>query len=317
VPQLVDASLLRFQGNTGVTAATAFQTARWCAAPGRPRQEIAKAVAASPAYFEVERIPVMTGRGCSAADADGPPVAVVNRAFADRYLDGTALGRILWACPRDRARTVVGVVSDRPANPRVPEAPTVYLPFAQASAMTTGTTLSFALRTRGSAAASTPEVRRAFEQVAADLPLFDVETGVTRLDRLLAFEQTMSRLLVLFGGIAIVLSCIGLYGVLAYAVRRRTAEIGIRVAVGATPLAVMRLVAGESLRPVGAGLVAGAALSAAASRSIAGLLYGVSPVDPMTVAAACALFIAASLVATLLPALRASRIDPSRALRVE
>lgn len=315
IQQLVDASLQRLTGDASVDRATAFQPARWCAAPGRPRQELPAAVAASPAYFGVEQLPMLAGRSFGEADDQGPPAAIVNRAFADRYLTGSPLGQLLWACPRDGARTVIGVVADRPANPRLPAAPTVYLPFAQAAAMTTGTTLSFAVRTRGPASTATPAVRAAFEQAASDLPLFDVETGVSRIDRLLAFEQTVSRLLVLFGVIAVMLSCIGLHGVLAYAVQRRTAEVGIRVAIGATPLSVVHLIVGESLLPLGLGLIAGGALSLAASRS--GLLYGTSSLDPVTVAGACVLFIAASLLAAAVPALRATRIAPSRALRVE
>jgi ABC-type antimicrobial peptide transport system permease subunit len=130
-------------------------------------------------------------------------------------------------------------------------------------------------------------------------------------------ERLLTNLLIAFGAVALLLSSIGIYGMLAYLVTRRTPEIGIRMALGARPAAVITMVLRESVAPVGVGLALGAAVAIAAARWVNALLFGVAAYDPRTIAGAASVFLTIAAVAALLPALRASRIDPLGALRSE
>jgi len=138
-----------------------------------------------------------------------------------------------------------------------------------------------------------------------------------QVDRSLAAERLMLRLCVLFGALALVLACVGLYGVIAYSVAQRTAEIGLRVALGATPFSVLRGVLRETLVLVVIGVAIGIPAALAGGRLLVTFLYGLTPRDPGTLAVATAILLAAATAAAALPALRASRVDPNMALRYE
>jgi putative ABC transport system permease protein len=279
----------------------------------------------SPEYFETLRIPVLQGRGIEATDRIGTPgVAVINRTLAKQvWPGGDALGQriLLGGGATDSVwRTVVGIVGDvrhrgLDAEPR----PEIYLPHAQFPAGT-GTalrTLRVVLRTDGDPAQLTGALRAALAELDPDIPLADVQTMEEALGAWAA-ERRLTMLLVAgFALLALILGAVGVYGVMAHLVVQRTREIGIRIALGALPREILGLVLSQGAWVAGLGIAAGLAGALAATRLLAGLLFGVGPTDPATLmATATALAIVAAL-ASLLPALRAIRTDPVEALRAE
>jgi ABC-type antimicrobial peptide transport system permease subunit len=160
-------------------------------------------------------------------------------------------------------------------------------------------------------------VRKTIERAAANVPIVSVTSIAEEMVPLVAQDRATAQLAVVFGGVALSLAAIGLYGVLSYGIARRTGEIAIRLALGAQPGRVIAMILGETAGVIGAGLGAGAGLAYAASRVIDSRLYGVAPQDSLTLALATALLLVVALSAACLPALRASRLDPMSALRAE
>jgi ABC-type antimicrobial peptide transport system permease subunit len=160
-------------------------------------------------------------------------------------------------------------------------------------------------------------LRAAVAQVDPDVPISGMKTQADQIDETISRERVFSVLLTLFGAFALLLACIGLHGVTAYAVARRTSEIGIRMALGAQRGSVLWLVLRQVVVLTLCGLVAGVPAAIAAARSVSSLLFGVAPGDPASVAAAALILCGVALISGLLPALRASRMDPLRALKVE
>jgi ABC-type antimicrobial peptide transport system permease subunit len=157
----------------------------------------------------------------------------------------------------------------------------------------------------------------AVARIDPDLPLFDVRTMEQRLSSTLATARFNTLLLTLLGTLGLVLAASGIYGVIAYFVSQRTQEIGVRIALGATPAAVMRLILAQAMRPVAIGAAIGLAAALAASRVLAGQLFGVTRADPVTIAAVIATLICVALVASAVPARRAAAVDPTRALQAD
>jgi ABC-type antimicrobial peptide transport system permease subunit len=160
-------------------------------------------------------------------------------------------------------------------------------------------------------------VRAAVQEVDRELPITRVETMDAALAGSIATERLMTWLLFAFAAVALVMAAAGLYGVIAYTVTQRSQEIGVRVALGANPQAVVRLVAAEGLRLTAAGMIAGTLAAATVSRAMRGMLFDVSPADPLTYAAVLVLFAATACFALIIPARRALRVDPLTALRAE
>jgi putative ABC transport system permease protein len=279
----------------------------------------------SPEYFETMRIPVLQGRGFEATDRIGAPgVAVINRTLARQvWPDGDALGqRILMGGGAADSiwRTIVGVVGDvrhrgLDAEPR----PEIYLPHAQFPAGT-GTalrTLRLVLRAEQDPAGLTGSVRAALAELDPDVPLADVQTMEEALGAWAAERRLTMMLVGGFALLALILGAVGVYGVMAHLVVQRTREIGIRIALGAVPREILRLVVSQGAWLAGLGIGVGLIGALAATRLLAGLLFGIGPADPATfVATAASLAIVAAL-ASLVPALRAIRTDPVDALRSE
>jgi predicted permease len=275
----------------------------------------------SPGYLEAMGMRLIEGRWIDEADTRaGEAVAVINEAAAHAYYpDESPLGRRVslsfsWGFDDEPDRTVVGVVGDiRARSLTEPDPPTAYLPNEQAGFDVVYFTM---LRTRGA-----PSVLAAARAVIAEL---DPELAVTleeAVSEAVARESADARfflgLLAAFAGLALLLAGVGLYGVVAYAVGRRRREIGVRRALGAGRSNVLGLVVRQGMAPALAGVVIGLAASWTLSRFMATLLYGVSPQDPITLASATALLLGVVLLATVLPARRASRISPVEALRAE
>ncbi|MFP3940362.1 MAG: FtsX-like permease family protein [Thermoanaerobaculia bacterium] len=271
-------------------------------------------------FFEAAGIPLVRGRSfspASAADDGGPWEVVVSRALARRAWPGEdPVGQVIEIGDRPPIR-VVGVAGDvryrtlvpDPLGP--PEDPDVYLPLEQSPPG------RLALLVRH--APGTPPSAEALGNVVASLDPALPISDVLRMDEVVADQTALARfsafLFSLFAGIAGVLAVTGLYGVTAYAVARRRREIGIRIALGARRGRVLGLFVGEGLAVVVLGVAAGLAAAWGAGRLLEGLLYGVAPGDPATYAAVAAGLTAVALAATLLPAHRATRVDPAPVLR--
>jgi putative ABC transport system permease protein len=276
----------------------------------------------SAGWFRTFGTPVITGRDFGEADRKGMPrVAIVNQAFVRRFLPGASpLGRPLTVfanTPRALQAVIVGVAADAVyGSAREAAPPTWYLPIAQfdvqgfpfASArlsVRASGPLTAALTKSVTAAALTVHPRLSLTFRSLD----DQVRGSLTLDRV------MAQLSGFFGALALLLAGLGLYGVTAHAISRRRTEIGIRVALGARPADVAALVLARVSLLLGAGVIAGVGLSLWASRFVAGLLYGLAPHDPAMLGGAAVVLFTTGLVATWLPARRASLIDPVVALR--
>jgi predicted permease len=275
----------------------------------------------TPGYFETARTRVAAGRMFTRADgARAPLVAVINATLARRlWPNESAVGKRVACCGDDPPwREVVGVVGDiRQVLQREP-VPELYVPIEQtpASAWTWyGNSLAFVVRTDGDVADVSREIRAAVAQTDPTLPVYDAHP----YDEVLAIASAPNRFsTVLFSalaGLALALAAVGLYGVLAFSVAQRGFEMGVRMALGARPRDVLALVTRQGMMLVAGGLVLGLALALAGSRVMASLLYQVAPSDPVTYVAAGTLLVVVGALACYLPARRASRVDPTTALR--
>ena len=268
-------------------------------------------------FLATMRMPLLRGRSWSRSDADGAPlVAVINAALA-RQLFGTedVVGRRLHIGLSDKADVeVVGVVANAVyTSLRRQNAPILYRPYRQGP-VRGGT---FEIRTAGDPVALTASAREALRAIDPTLPIFNVRTLNEQMLHSIRQDRLFAKLAVMLGALALTLSAIGLYGLLAYAVTRRTPEIGVRMALGAERTHVRWMVVRQSLVLVGIGLALGVPAAAASSRFLEAMLFGLEPRDARALAAAAAVMLLVSLAATYAPARRASRIDPLTALRAE
>jgi predicted permease len=268
----------------------------------------------APGYFSTLGIPLVAGRDFDARDTPGsPPVVIISERMA-RHFTGNPVGQRLGADGPERE--VVGVVKDI-RYARVKDAPreVLYFPLFQATAITD--TPTFEIRYAGALTDVTRAVREAVARTDPDLTVFRMRTLEQQTADSLSRERLLAMFTSYFGGFAVLLACIGLYGLLAWGVTQRTAEIGLRIALGAQPGAVRWLIVRDASSTVVAGVLAGLAGAYFAVRLIETQLFGVVPHDPGTLAAAVLVLLATAFIAAYLPARRASRIDPLTALRHE
>ena len=278
-----------------------------------------------PGYFSTMRLPILQGRGILDADRPAVPrVAVVNEYMARTHWPGeSAIGKRIaldgeWI-------TIVGIVKNavRESWSAAP-AEELYLPFSQQPAYVNGSRRYMTLVARVSCgavvtacdpAAFAPRIRDAVRSVEARAPI----SSVTTMDQVVSAATADTRfyvvLLLAFAVIAVVLAAVGVYAVMSYTVTRRTHEIGIRIALGAAPWTVLRSIAGEGLMLAGTGGAVGLALSLVLTRLMRGILFGVGSSDLATFAGVCLTLLLVALGASIVPALRATRIDPLQALR--
>ena len=269
----------------------------------------------SPGYFETMGTPIIRGRQITDADRAGAqPVAIVSQATARRIWGSEdPLGKCVKLDATGPCRVIVGIAGDIRGSFEEGPGRHVYLSSAQESAPDS----RLFIRTRGDAARQTEAVRRALQQVVPGFAYVSTRT----LDGIVAPQMRSWRLgatmFTIFGLLALVVAAIGLYSVVAYDVSQRTRELGVRVALGASAGAVLRLVVGEGVRVVIIGLAVGAAVALALASRVSPLLYQVSAKDPVTYAGVVGILLVVAIVASLAPALRAARVDPNVALRAD
>ncbi|HVF70377.1 MAG TPA: ABC transporter permease [Chthoniobacterales bacterium] len=293
---------------------------------GMPEPEPGKAPAvemaiATEGYFQTIKTPLLRGRVFEATDTkEAPPVIIVDQLLADRYFPGQdAVGKHLKMNTGEKGaaenRTIVGVVPHLKVYgfEETTVLPQAYLPMKQQPS----TALVVLLRTSLSPKSLEKPVREIVASLDPAQPAFDFKTMRERVEETWATPRLMSFLLVCFAVLALTLAIVGLYGVMAYNGLRRMREIGVRLALGAMPAQIRRMMLGQGLRLLGVGLVLGFAGSVALSRVIRSLLFGVNANDPVIYATVTVVLIAASLVACWLPARRASRVNPMITLRSE
>ncbi|PYT79397.1 MAG: hypothetical protein DMG41_38710 [Acidobacteria bacterium] len=274
----------------------------------------------SPGYFRAMQIPLISGRDFAEAEnqKDAPCVRIINRAMARLYwLGEDPVGKQLpGACPNDAPATVVGLVADSKQDSVDSEPhPELYEPYAQhpfASFLVT-----FVIRTASNPTGVAAAVRDAVRQVDSDQPVIQMRTMQDVVSESIWRQHVSASMLGLFAVIALVLSAVGIYGVLSYSVSRRRHEIGIRSALGATRRDILRMVVGEGLLLTLMGVGVGVAVAFGLTRLLTGLLYGVRPRDPLTFVAFAMLLIIVALLAVYVPARRATSVDPIVALRYE
>ena len=332
LPAVYDALLERTRGVPGVRAAAVSTSLPMESPPyttysveGRPEPRVGEIqdvqpFQVSPDYFRVLGIKLRRGRLLD--ERDGPQsqrVAVINVEMARRVWPGQdPIGaHITFDDPSDTAAvwwTVVGVVGTV-AQEGLTAKPyaQLYRPIAQGESRA----VWVSMRTAGDPLAAAAGARQALKAVDPDLPLNDLRTMEQRIAETVAQPRVSVALLGVFAAVALALAAIGIYGVVSYGVAQRTREIGIRMALGAKPADVLRLVIRQGMTPVAAGVALGIVGAFAATRAMATLLYGVSATDPMTFAVVAVFLAAVALVATYLPARRAMGVPPTEALRYE
>jgi predicted permease len=284
--------------------------------PGEPGDTV-EVTMVSPEYFKTIGVPIVDGRAFNDDDRPNTPsVAIVNQALARKYWPGdSAVGKTFRSRVSDGpVFQIVGVSADHKVV-TVGEPPTPFLHVARSQRPSAYTTI--VARTRGDASALLRDMRRELLALESNLVFVENQTMEAEVGATLFPVRASAWLVSGVGLIAMLLAAVGLYGVIAYSVARRTREIGIRMAMGARPWTVVRLVMRQGLTVAVAGLLAGAMLAAFAARLVAGALYGVRTSDPVSWIGAAVVLLGVSALANLVPAWRAARVDPSEALRTE
>jgi len=272
---------------------------------------------ADPGYFSALQIPLLSGRFFTSDDRDGRPKAIISsRQLAEQYFPGeNPLGKHLHVPAKDNADyQIVAVVADTLYQVGQPARATMYFPLLNGES---SMGLSLAVRTASDPPAISIPIQKKIAELDPELPVSDVLTIQQIIERSLGNASLSASLVMAFAVLSLMLASIGLYGVLSYLTMQRIGEIGVRMALGAQREQVLRLMLGDGLRPAVYGLVLGLAVSTGAVRLIQSMLYGTRPLDPAIFAAVAATLLVVAALACLVPAWRASRIDPMQALRTE
>jgi predicted permease len=290
---------------------------------GRPvakGDEPSEAIAlAMPGYFETMRIPLLSGRTFNAQDGSkSAPVMIINQAFAKKYFPGESpIGKHIQSELGDGViehpmREIIGVVGDTKHRGLTADSePVYYLPYSQALI----TNPYLIIRTNGNPMALAESLRTTIAQLDSKAPVYQVSTLENYRSKSVAQPRFQTLLLTCFAGIALLLSAVGLYGLLAYIVAQRSFEIGLRMALGAQRGNVVQLILNRGLTLAAIGVGLGMGVSVLLTRFLSSLLYGVKPHDPITFITVAAVLLAVSALASALPAARAASLDPMKTLR--
>ena len=285
----------------------------------RPKEDMSTLVNfVEPRFFETIGMFLRLGRDFAPQDDErGPKVAVINETFArDFFGQENPIGRRIGVGKKMADTEIVGVIRDtKYRNLREQPPRTVYLPFQQSRRPSAERTLY--VRTAIDPNNMVATVRREVQALDRDLPLYNVMTMTKQVDQSLVQERLVAQLSSAFGGLALLLACVGLYGLMTYTVMGRTREIGIRMALGAARGHVLWLILKDTLWLMGVGLGVGLALTFALTRWVSSLLYGITGTDPVIFSSVSLLLLTVALLATWLPAQRAAKIEPMEALRYE
>lgn len=321
LPGVRSATIAYYSPMSGHTSTTGVTVQGYTPHPGENMEVNENQVA--PYYFETLGIPVLLGRPIGPQDTPtSPKVIVVNQAFARRFFHRqNVIGRRVWVGhesyppPAEPPQEIIGLVADaRVHNQDQKPQPFAYMPLSQDPSFFAG---NIEVRTAGDPSAAAAEIRKAIRQVDSALPIMSIQTLRRQVYDRLNQQRLVARLSVMFSLLALILAAVGLYGVMAYWVSRRTQEIGIRMALGAKKSDVLRLVVGRGLAVtlIGTGFGLGAALGL--TRLMASSLYGVKPNDPLTFIGVSLVVVGVALFASYIPARRAANVDPMVALRHE
>ena len=320
VPQVRSVSMATYAPIAGSRRSSSIVLTGYTPQPGEDM--VVEDVLTGPRYAETLGVPLLRGREIEIRDnAASQRVAVVNSTFAEKYFkDQNPIGRTFTfddETDDGAPLEIVGVVGDfKSGDAREKPDPAVYRPILQIQEQGAYSN-TIHIRTIGDPTPLIPQVRQMINQIDDKLPIFDVTTLNEQLSERLGQERLIAQLVSFFGALALILACIGLYGVMAHGVARRTNEIGIRMALGARGGNIAWMVLRETLYLVLAGLVIGVPAALLGGRLISTQLFGMSPTDPITLGAAALILTLVALLAGYLPARRASRVNPLTALRYE
>jgi putative ABC transport system permease protein len=293
-------------------------------APSTAQPPMCEGNQATPGYFQALGIPLLAGRDFTAEDtANSPPVFIVNQAFAKKFFGKqNPIGKRMWDDKDEKKNPKWGQIVGEVANFRdqgsrsAPE-PYLFVPYGTGTGPVASYGIALVVRTKADPLALVSGIRERIETLNQQQAVADVES----MDKLIMENHAQPRfetfLLGLFGALGLVLALVGIYGVISYSVTQRTREIGIRMALGAEPAGVMRLVLAHGLKLALIGVAIGIAASLGLTRLMSSLLFGVSATDPLTFAGVTILLVVVSLAACYIPARRAMRVDPMVALRYE
>jgi len=282
----------------------------------------------SPGYFDTLRVPLLEGRNFTPGDnAAAPWVAIVNQAFARCYLaNENPIGRTLITDNGvgEQPREFIGIVADvhQDALEKQPE-PEIYTPFLQQPAVASGhgyqnrVHMNVVIHISGDANSTIASVRKIAVELDSNQPVYDVRTLSDVVSETTALNRLHALLLEMFAVVALLLSAIGIYGSMCQTVNERNAEIGLRIAVGATTFDLYRLILVRGLKLVSSDLFVGLLLALLFERVLTSVLFGVTPYDPISLTAVCSLLFAVAMVAISIPARRAMRVDPVTTLHYE
>lgn len=323
-----------FRSLPGVRAATATDmplVANWNEStnvdlPGAPKhagrdESYVSITSVGPTFFETMQLPVLLGRPIGSRDVDGAPLAaVVNEVFAKKYFPNqNPIGRLFGLGDSEAGNlTIVGLAKNARYNSlkgKVP--PVAYIPYMQNIVKRPPVAMFFELRAAGDPLALAEAVRKTVHKAAPSVPITSLMTQSQRIDNTITQERTFAGLCTAFALLALVIACVGLYGTMAYAVSRRTNEIGIRVALGAERLRILWMVLREVLVLTAVGLAVGFTCAWGAMSTLNSFVFGMKAADPLMMLSAAAILVAVLVLAGFAPATRAARIDPLTALRHE
>jgi putative ABC transport system permease protein len=284
--------------------------------PPKGQEPRAITLSVSPGYFETMQIPLLAGRGLASTDGpDALPVILVNQTMAKKYWGAAdPIGKQVVFPDVNVTATVVGVVGDaRHYSLDEDQQPQAYVSYAQ----NPGIFATLVARTAGDPMSLSSAVREAVWSVDSEQPVWKIRSVESLIESDLAIAKQIMATMTIFGLVALTLAALGIYGVMSYSVSQRTQEIGVRMALGARARDVVRLMVGGGLSLVLIGVGVGLAAALGLSRLIEGLLFGVSPADPLTFAAVCVVLVGVAFLAAYVPARRAARVEPTEALRYE
>lgn len=271
-------------------------------------------------FFSTLGIPIVTGRGFNSTDTDtSPKVAVINQTLARQFFpDANPIGKTFrgYYLADQVSFEIVGICGDSHYdNLRSEPPPTYYVLYQQIPRSPGG--MTFEIRTHTVPSILVPALRRTVQSVDKSLPLIGVHTQDEQIHSIIQQELLLAGLTAGFGILALLLACIGIYGIMAYTVARRTNEIGIRLALGAQTHRILEMILNEAFQMTVAGAVAGLTIAVVLTRFLHSMLFGLEPNDPVTLVSVALLLMAMALIAAFVPALRASRVEPIQALRHE